>query len=103
MSKPGAPLGNTNGRKGKDWFDAIRKECVQREALPKIAKKVVDMALEGEQWAIQEIGNRLDGKPAQAVEVSGPDGEALAVRDATAEALDARIAELSAKLAAWGA
>ncbi len=72
-------------------------------ALEKVATVVVDAALAGEQWAIQEIANRMDGKPAQAFEVSGPDGDPMAFKDATAEALDERIAELKAKLAAWGA
>jgi hypothetical protein len=27
--------------------------------------------MQGEQWAIQEVANRFDGKPAQAVEHSG--------------------------------
>ena len=71
----GAPTGNANARKGKAWFDALRKECVQRNALEEIAKVVVEKAMAGEQWAIAEIGNRMDGKPAQAMEVSGPDGE----------------------------
>ena len=35
-----------------------------------IAKKVARAALIGESWAIQEIGNRLDGRPAQAVTLS---------------------------------
>jgi len=70
----GAPLGNRNGAKGKEWFDALRKECVQRGALAKIAKVVVDKAESGEQWAIQEIATRFDGKAAQAVELAGPDG-----------------------------
>lgn len=69
-----APVGNTNAAKGKAWFDALRKECVQRKALEDIAKVVVDKALAGEVWAIQEIGNRLDGKPAQAVQLGGEDG-----------------------------
>jgi hypothetical protein len=87
-----APPGNKFAAKGKMWFDALRKECVQRDALSKLATVVVDEALKGERWAVEEIGNRLDGKPAQGIEVSG-----------TAEELDARIAELKAKLAAWGA
>lgn len=66
-----APVGNKNAAKGKAWFDALRKELVQREALGQIAKVVVDAALEGERWAIEEIGNRMDGKPAQSVTVSG--------------------------------
>lgn len=70
-----APKGNTNAKKGKAWFDALRKECVQKRALEKIAEVVVEKAMAGEQWAIAEVANRFDGKPAQAVEVSGPDGE----------------------------
>jgi hypothetical protein len=66
-----APAGNQNGKKGKEWFDAIRKECVQRDALGKIAKVLVDKAIEGEQWAVAEIGNRFDGKPAQSVDLQG--------------------------------
>lgn len=70
----GAPAGNSNAKKGKAWFDALRKECVQRGALAEIAKVVVDKAVAGEQWAVNEVANRFDGKPAQAVEVSGADG-----------------------------
>lgn len=71
----GAPVGNKNGAKGKEWFDALRKECVQRGALAKIAKVVVDKAEGGEQWAIQEIATRFDGKPAQSIDFAGPDGQ----------------------------
>jgi hypothetical protein len=66
-----APTGNHNARKGKEWFDALRKECVQRGSLDKIAKVLLDKAESGEAWAIQEVANRFDGKPAQAVELSG--------------------------------
>lgn len=69
-----APNGNSNAKKGKEWFDALRKECVQRDALADIAKVLVDKALGGEAWAIQEVANRFDGKPAQAVQLSGEDG-----------------------------
>lgn len=66
-----APLGNSNAKKGKEWFDALRKECVQRGALAKIAKILVDKAEAGEPWAIAEVANRFDGKPAQSVTVAG--------------------------------
>lgn len=72
-----APKGNRNAAKGKEWFDALRKECVQRGALPEIAKVLVDKAVAGEAWAIQEVANRFDGKPGQAVELSNPDGTGL--------------------------
>lgn len=74
-----APKGNSNARKGKEWFDALRKECVQRKALGEIAKVVVEKAMAGEQWAIQEVANRFDGKPAQSVELSGDPEAPVAV------------------------
>jgi len=30
-----------------------------------IAEKLVEKALEGQSWAIQQVADRLDGKPAQ--------------------------------------
>lgn len=85
MSKAGAPTGNNNAGKGKEWNDALRyalanfeTEKIERgQALKAIAKKVVEKAVEGDKDAIQEIGNRLDGKPAQAI--VGPEGGPLAV------------------------
>jgi hypothetical protein len=72
-----APIGNRNARKGKEWFDALRKQCVQRGTLDKVAQVVCEKAEQGEPWAIQELANRFDGKPAQAVELSGPDGDPM--------------------------
>ena len=80
MAKRGAPVGNTNNSKGKEWTDAIRYALANYEnsdisrgkALKAIALKVVEKALEGDDGAIDEIANRLDGKPAQAL--TGPDG-----------------------------
>jgi hypothetical protein len=71
----GAPVGNKNGAKGKTWADAIRKALAQyaddtverKEALHKIALKVVEKALSGDTAAVKEIGDRLDGKPAQTI------------------------------------
>ncbi len=42
-----------------------------------LADKLVERALEGDITAMKEIGDRLDGKPAQAVELGGRDGEDL--------------------------
>lgn len=74
MAARGGQPGNRNATKNKEWFDAIRKECVQKDALRKIAEIVVLKAMEGEQWAVAEVGNRFDGKPAQALEHSGSIG-----------------------------
>lgn len=79
-----APLGNQNAAKAKRWQDALHKALTRfqsedgkiqaGEALDKIAEQVVIKALAGDKDAIAEIGNRLDGKPAQAVTVAGGEG-----------------------------
>jgi hypothetical protein len=74
-----APKGNKNAAKAKEWEAAIthaltayESSSVQRGlALRAIAKKLIDKALDGELAAMQEIGNRLDGKPKESVEHSG--------------------------------
>lgn len=76
MNKGGAVKGNRNAAKGKDWHDAIRYALATYEddyvkrgtALKEIAKTVVRLAIGGDKDAYQEVGNRLDGKPVQAVE-----------------------------------
>lgn len=73
----GAPKGSRNAAKGKQWFDALRKQAVQRDTLDKVAKIVCEKAEAGEPWAIAELTTRFDGKPAQALELSGPDGDPI--------------------------
>ena len=36
-----------------------------------VCEKVVELAKEGEPWAVQELFNRLDGKPPQAITGDG--------------------------------
>jgi hypothetical protein len=76
----GAPKGNRNAAKAKDWEMALRRalhsyedETTKRgESLDAIAKRVVESAVKAGEWkAIEEIGNRLDGRPAQSMELSG--------------------------------
>jgi hypothetical protein len=78
-----APLGNQNGKKGKRWQDALMKALARYanpekqieagQALDRIAENVVASAIAGDTSAIAEIGNRLDGKPAQSLTVGGDD------------------------------
>ena len=70
----GAPLGNTNGSKqNRLWGETIRRAVAQNDAvkLRGIADKLVEMALAGDVAAMREMGDRLDGKPAQQVQLSG--------------------------------
>lgn len=64
----GAPKGNNNAAKAKVWSDAIRKVVVQRDALDQLALALVEKALSGDLQALKELGDRLEGKPVQAVE-----------------------------------
>ncbi len=69
------------GSKTRDWSEALRR-AVNRESqgrgspkwLDVIADRVVAAAADGDPQAYKEIGDRLDGRPKQATEVSGPDG-----------------------------
>lgn len=79
--KPGES-GNPGGRKKEKAFaDALRLEVnrtddtdpEKRKKLTVLAEKLVKFAYAGEGWAFQHIADRLDGKPAQALE-NGDDG-----------------------------
>lgn len=69
----GAPVGNTNGAKGREWREALRRAMARkaegdyRRTLDAIALRVVEQALEGDRESWQEIATREDGKPAQAI------------------------------------
>ena len=70
----GAPEGNRNAAKGKLWSAAIIRALDRRQtglekvkALDEIADKLIQKCYDGDFTAIQELGNRLDGKPAQAI------------------------------------
>lgn len=69
-----APVGNQNARNAKRWQSAITRALAKisegqgvEAGLDKLADKLVLAASNGEQWALKEVGERLDGKPAQIV------------------------------------
>ena len=71
-----APIGNKNARrKNREYRNALLRSLKQYEsedvprgeAMKKITNKLVELALEGESWAIKEIAERVDGKPSQAI------------------------------------
>jgi hypothetical protein len=63
----------TNKGKDKDFAEAVRVAVNRthdgdkegRKKLFVLADKLVDFAMAGEGWAMQQIADRLDGKPAQ--------------------------------------
>lgn len=63
----------------KIWADAVRRAVMRRieneegkpQKIERLADNLVDMGLAGEMSAIKEIGERLDGKPQQAIQTTG--------------------------------
>lgn len=69
--------GNPDGRpKERPFLDALRMALVEEDPvtktrrLRKIADKLVQAAENGEPWAIKEVMDRVDGKPAQTADVN---------------------------------
>lgn len=67
-----------------EWGNAIRKvlhEVVEMDdgqrkmKLYRAAEKLVEAAMSGDVSALKEIGDRIDGKPVQAVAGTGENGE----------------------------
>ena len=78
-----APMGNQNGRKAKIWTEAIKRALARFSAangddlpsvdkgLDRLADRLVRAAAHGDEDAFanitEKIGDRLEGKPAQAI------------------------------------
>lgn len=71
----GAPLGNQNGAKAKVWRAAIDRALERRtksrsdgiKEIDALADKLLELVAQGDLPALKEFGDRLDGKPAQAI------------------------------------
>lgn len=77
--KVGAPVGNDNALKGKPWRDALDRALKQDKGkrIRMAAESLLTLAAEGEQWAIKELADRLDGRPQQDTTIANPDGTPL--------------------------
>lgn len=81
-----APVGNQNAARGKMWKAAIERALDARgagdrlAALNELAEKLLARAEEGDMSALKELGDRLDGKSAQSVTVSGDEDAPLVTR-----------------------
>jgi hypothetical protein len=64
----GGQKGNQNAARPRIWSEALRKEIIQGDHLPNLAKQLILKALEGDMTAMKELGDRLEGKPMQAIE-----------------------------------
>ncbi len=73
----GAPVGNQNAAKANIWTSAIQRALAKRskldalEAIDGLAEKLLQQCDKGEVGALRELGDRLQGKPAQALTIGG--------------------------------
>jgi len=71
----GAPFGNQNAKRQRVWHAAILRALETRDKsrldgkkeLDALAEKLLDLVASGDLPALRELGDRLDGKPAQVV------------------------------------
>jgi hypothetical protein len=72
-----APTGNQNASIGKKWKAAIdraleaRSKLDQKHALDALAEKLLQRCDEGDLTALKELGDRIDGKAVQGVDLAG--------------------------------
>lgn len=75
---------NSGRRQEKPFADALRMELAaageDHKALRSIARQLIAKADAGEAWAIQELANRTDGKPAQQLNLADADGDKLVIQ-----------------------
>lgn len=73
----GAPVGNQNAAKAKMWSAAIQRALDKRtkkegiDALDALAENLLSLCDEKDLEALKELGNRLEGRPAQAITGEG--------------------------------
>jgi len=78
----GGQPGNTNGTKGALYNSALKRALARSGktvdgGLNKVTDQLVKAAIAGEQWAVKEVADRMDGKAPQALTVGNPPGEAF--------------------------
>jgi len=93
--------GKQGHKSDKLWRDALMV-AVKRETddgqktkkLYALADALVNRALKGDVGALKEIGDRLDGRSVQGVELGGPDGGPVQVEDVSLIEIARRLAFL---------
>jgi hypothetical protein len=87
----GNPEGRTSALPPRPFEAALKRALIQENShrLRKMAEQVLDLAAEGEQWAVIFVADRLDGKPRQAVPTKDEEGNPVMVGSITYHIVDA--------------
>lgn len=83
--------GNQLATKGGLWRQTLERAIKQEDGkrLRAAAEQLLDLAAAGEAWAVKELGDRLDGKAAQALTIAGDEDNPVQLK-ATVEFVHAR-------------
>lgn len=73
----GAPKGNNNAGKGRRFASTLEARIEELGAMKEIVNALINKAIDGDMQAIKEIGDRLDGKPKQQIDVGGQEDNPL--------------------------
>ena len=70
--KPGESGNPGGGVREKRFLSALERAIAQEDGkkLRSAAEKLLDAAAAGEPWAINQLADRLDGKPGQSIEMN---------------------------------
>ena len=78
---PGQSGNPAGGAKVKRFFAALERAIAQEDGkkLRDAADKLLELAAVGEPWAVQMLADRLDGKPAQQLQLQGDESQPLKI------------------------
>lgn len=77
MASRGGQPGNDNSTRNRPWSAAIHRACLivdpkkKRRKMDLLAEKLIDAAMKGDVSALKELGDRVEGRPKQQLELSG--------------------------------
>ena len=79
---PAAAKGRPKGSTDKPWAEALRIASTEtdesgKRRLRALAEKTWQLAIDGDMQAIKEIGDRIDGKAAQTVDIKHDPSDAF--------------------------
>jgi hypothetical protein len=100
---PKGTSGNPGGRPKKRLIDEVLEELLLRDdsaVAQTVAAALLKKAKRGDVKAIQLLAERVQGKPRQAVQLTGAYGGPIELRDVTREQVRERILELTKKISA---
>jgi hypothetical protein len=89
--------GNPGGRPKKRLLDRALKELLEADDSREcflIARRLISLAKKGNINAIKLIAERTEGRPFQAIALSGSDGGPMEISELSPEQIDNRIREL---------